>query len=404
MEVAARGGDLDGDGYDDLILACDNKNGGGEVLNGRIWIHYGSPSGVGATADAEILGLTHNENFGYSVDGAGDVNGDGYGDLIAGGLYYDGSFDNQGIIRIYLGSAAGLDVTPAFSTVTERDGSEFGRAVSTAGDLNGDGFADVLAGAPRYDVLGGADGRAFLYLGGNYYGREGGVSWRPRQTRIDGTPLPLRGTTPDGDRMQLHVDARSPMGRVTAEVEWQMVEDGTDIAAGPVVTEPPVDTGSPSAIGSVMPVAVDVVGLTPATAYQWRLRLRVDSPFAPSTRWMSVGPAVPSMEHFVTGSEVLSAEAPGAVDRGRLSVRPNPVRSSATISYTLTTPGMVTVSIVDVAGREVARLDRDIRLPGTYSVSWDGRTGTASAPNGVYFARVETPSGTFVEKLVRLQR
>ncbi len=402
MSVSAPAGDVNGDGYDDFIYAADNMNGDAGVLVGRIWIHFGSPTGISSAADVQIEGESHNENLGYSLDTAGDVNGDGYSDIIAGANEYSGSFPSQGMARIYLGSPSGPTTPAVFEAVTEQDGSRMGTAVCTVGDLNGDGFSDVLSGAPQYDGTSTDAGRLFLYLGGSYYRNEGGLSMRPRQTRFDGTPLPLGARTPDGDRMQLHIDARSAMGRTMASVEWQMVADGGDIDTAPINEEPFVDTGTPGATGSVMPTAVDVLGLTGETPYQWRLRLSYDNVFQPRTRWMALAPAVSSMVAFKTGDAALSAAGAAVLSRPQLAIRPNPMRATASISFTLAAAGAARVSIVDVAGREIALVDESARGAGTHTVAWDGVTNGLPAPAGIYFARVATDAGVLSEKLIRL--
>ncbi|MBK7434204.1 MAG: FG-GAP repeat protein, partial [Chitinophagaceae bacterium] len=107
-------------------------------------------------------------NFGYSVSLAGDVNADGYSDVIIGTYQFDdGANTVEGRAFVYHGSATGLSATPN-STLDDADqaGAQFGFSVSTAGDVNGDGYSDVAIGAPYYDDGANADeGRAFVYHG-----------------------------------------------------------------------------------------------------------------------------------------------------------------------------------------------------------------------------------------------
>ena len=100
--------------------------------------------------------------FGGSVATAGDVNGDGYADVVIGAIGYNGTY---GRTYVYLGGggALGLATTaPTTLTVDWWDGSQ-GSSVATAGDVNGDGYADVVIGAQGYSM---GNGRAQLYLGG----------------------------------------------------------------------------------------------------------------------------------------------------------------------------------------------------------------------------------------------
>src|SRR6185503_1880637 len=103
--------------------------------------------------------------FGYSVASAGDVNGDGFGDVIVGAEAYDNPESNEGRAFVYLGSSSGLSPAPDWSAESNQASSYYGSSVASAGDVNGDGFGDVLVGAPRYDSPESNEGRAFLYLG-----------------------------------------------------------------------------------------------------------------------------------------------------------------------------------------------------------------------------------------------
>ncbi|SDH39239.1 Repeat domain-containing protein [Dyadobacter soli] len=103
-------------------------------------------------------------HLGFSVSSAGDVDGDGYSDVIAGAPEYDKGQDNEGAAFVYRGHASGLTLT-AVTLESNQVGAQVGYSVSTAGDFNGDGFSDVIVGIPYYDGGQVDQGAAKLYLG-----------------------------------------------------------------------------------------------------------------------------------------------------------------------------------------------------------------------------------------------
>ncbi len=160
----AAAGDVNGDGYADVAVGSFQHD-GGETDEGEGRLYLGSPTGLGTTAAWTVESDSAGAFFGYSVAGAGDVDGDGYADLIVGAPRYDGGSPLEGAAFLYAGSASGLEVTPAWMTEADQGGAELGHSVSSAGDSNGDGFEDVLVGAPGYDDGEIDEGAAFLYFG-----------------------------------------------------------------------------------------------------------------------------------------------------------------------------------------------------------------------------------------------
>src|SRR5262249_46536930 len=106
-----------------------------------------------------------NASFGYSVSSAGDVNGDGYADVIVGRPPFDNGQGAEGRPFLYLGSARGLSPIPVWTAECDQDSANFGYSVATAGDVNRDGYTDVIVGASMFDGAAKNEGRAYVYLG-----------------------------------------------------------------------------------------------------------------------------------------------------------------------------------------------------------------------------------------------
>lgn len=145
-------GDVNGDGRSEVIVGAPYENTLGYQANGSARVYSGANGALlymlpGGTVSNQVW-------FGWSVAGVGDVDGDGRPDFAVGAPYYSGA----GYVSIFSG-ATGITLA---SVGAEALGDSFGYSVAGAGDVNGDGRADVLVGAPATDIFGTNTGSAYV--------------------------------------------------------------------------------------------------------------------------------------------------------------------------------------------------------------------------------------------------
>ncbi|MBN2359787.1 MAG: FG-GAP repeat protein [Deltaproteobacteria bacterium] len=111
--------------------------------------------------------------FGFSVASAGDVNNDGYDDVIVGAPYFTFMETNEGKVFVYHGSASGLNTLPSWNAELSLEYAYFGFSVASAGDVDCDGFDDIIVGGPGNRLLAGNVGRVYVF-----HGSASGISLR----------------------------------------------------------------------------------------------------------------------------------------------------------------------------------------------------------------------------------
>jgi hypothetical protein len=156
-------GDINGDGCDDVVVGA---NGAYGVSNeaGYAAVFLGGKNIDGA-ADLVIGGKAPGDSLGISVSGAGDLNGDGYDDLAVGASLSDAGGEDSGAVYLFFGAKT-LDDQCDLVLLENAAYDQFGKTVSDAGDLNNDGYDDLLVGAPQNQSKGTATGSAYAYFGG----------------------------------------------------------------------------------------------------------------------------------------------------------------------------------------------------------------------------------------------
>jgi hypothetical protein len=270
---AGTAGDVNGDGYADVIVGARVLS-VDQLYEGRAYVYYGSPTGLaGGGAPWWVEGNQFGAYLGTSVGTAGDVNGDGYADVIVGADGYDAGESDEGRVYLYFGSPDGLSYMPAWQVEGNETDAHVGLAVGTAGDVNGDGYADLIVGSGGYSSGGDPDKqRAYVVYGND----GGGHVYRPRQTQVSAVPLAPLGLSDSCDSMQVRLNKWLPLGRGRIKLQWQVAPLGTpfDASSGVVsgINSSWAEThgGSGNVAG---PFVQQVSGLSAETAYHWRVRL-----------------------------------------------------------------------------------------------------------------------------------
>jgi hypothetical protein len=159
-------GDVNKDTYDDIVIGSEFK----DSFRGIIYVVYGKanpvdidlsgstvldPASTGFVASGENQG----DHFGFAVSEAGDVNKDGYADILVGAWSANSAYVIYGgptLANIILANGPLNPATTGFRVSGFASGDHFGCAVSRAGDMNGDGYGDILVGADWFNSQQGA--------------------------------------------------------------------------------------------------------------------------------------------------------------------------------------------------------------------------------------------------------
>lgn len=155
-------GDVNGDGHIDVVVGSDRADLTAEDA-GAAWIYHGPFEGAPLEPDAILEGYGEAQWFGSGLAVA-DVDRDGFDDLAVGSAGFTGELQGQGKAELYLGSSEGLSLEPSWVVVGDQEKGRLGSNLAFA-DVNGDQIPDLLIAASSYTVRDGQEGRVYLYMG-----------------------------------------------------------------------------------------------------------------------------------------------------------------------------------------------------------------------------------------------
>lgn len=267
-------GDVNGDGYSDIAVGAPMMNTPASNA-GRVFVFHGGPDGTLYAPARTLGGDVANARFGFSVSSAGDVNGDGYSDIIIGSPYYSNPQSAEGRIDLFLGSAGGIASTPYLSLEYNQAQCNLGSAVACVGDINGDGLSDFAVGGPSWSGYVTEEGYAVVYTGGRMWGTH--ASSQQYQAGYT-TPVASGGLSNTTGTLHLRQFARTPFGRVTSRVHFEHRAAGEPFSGDPI-------TGG---FGFTGPTGVwqdhdyyaqqVVVNVSTPGVYKWRARVEYALP------------------------------------------------------------------------------------------------------------------------------
>ncbi|MCB9916604.1 MAG: FG-GAP repeat protein [Planctomycetes bacterium] len=196
--AVASAGDVNNDGFDDVLVGAPENFNVFLTGEGYVRVYSGQNGSVLATLD----GVNLQDAFGHAVSGLGDVNGDGHDDFLVGARLYSVGINQRGMVRVI----SGATFTPLYDVVGATMGEQLGYSVSGCGDVNGDGIPDFVAGAPFANnnqglvrVYSGVDGSVIhTFTGAAANGRLGYSCGQLGDVNNDGRADVLVGSLFDG--------------------------------------------------------------------------------------------------------------------------------------------------------------------------------------------------------------
>ncbi|MCB0729254.1 MAG: FG-GAP repeat protein, partial [Ignavibacteriae bacterium] len=253
------------------------------------YVFNGSSSGLPLSPNWTFEPNQAEAYCGFAVSSAGDVNGDGYSDVLVGAPLYDNRQFDEGRAFVFNGSDTGLSGTASWAGEPDQVQAIYGSALSSAGDVNGDGYSDIIVGAYGFDNGHTDEGRAYVY-----YGNEG-TSMRStvQQFKPGSSDIVYSGgLTGTNGQVKLNLFGRSPFGRADGKIVYEVMPNGVPFS-GANISNSTSFTGSGNitdmgtALSGVQ-LNGEVSGLPINKEYKWRARVQyspVNNPYQKFGPW-----------------------------------------------------------------------------------------------------------------------
>ena len=406
----ADAGDVNGDGYSDVLVGQVWYTGSGPASQGRALLYMGSSSGIPATPSWTVSSGQSGAAFGSSVAGAGDVNGDGFSDVLVGAEFYDDGMTDGGEAFLYYGGPGGPGTGASWTAKLTQNYANLAASVAGAGDVNGDGFADIILGAPGYD----AGAIANAGLAEVFYGNASGTGLtaglaRPIEQKGDCflcVPPPIYTMDlSSGQNFIIDSHARSAAGRDHVRMQWEVKGNALPLNGTSIQDGGTALMAAPAGGGSAADVAQ--IGNCPygSSPCHWRLRTASHNPFFPRSTWVSLPANAPDEADIRTQVATVAVGPEGESNSLALAGSyPNPAKSLSHVRFSMAHAGHARLTVLDVAGRKVRTLADGSFEAGEHSLEWNGLTDDGqSSPAGIYFYRLEVEGHTFSKEMTRVR-
>jgi hypothetical protein len=368
--------DADGDGRGDLFVGASNED-GGAFLDGQAYLFSGATGDLLHTLVSPNDGI--GGDFGCSVAGIEDADGDGTADLLVGAFAEHAGAIKDG--RAYLFSGATGELLHTFESPNSERGGFFGYTVAGVPDVDGDVRGDLLIGAINEDYGGVIDaGRAYLYSGA------AGVllyAVTPPEARMFQFGFSVTGvpdTNGDG-RGDFGIGAYSKGRYRPRSVRAYLYSGATGAINRPFESPNPEDVGYGRAVAGLPDVNGDGRGdgVIGATSEDGGGVLNSGVVYFYRTRGAEGG------WEDAEEAAVAGASSSEAMTIPTLTVAPSPFTSSMAVRLALLHSAAVVVEVLDVLGRRVALVHEGALAAGAHELRWVPGHDIAS---GVYVVRV----------------